>query len=612
MALVDDETSATFEMRCAIDCLRACEVLAAIDAPTLAALAAAAVQFSLPAGMALFEPGAPPEGFYVVTSGRVAVRSADGSTWTAQIGAGELVGELGWLLDEARGAQVVAIRDSEMLWLGKAAVDAAAARSPDFTLAMARLCARRLQRTNRREVMGPRARVFTIVPNAPETGTAVLATQLVEELARAGRTELVWDVRASSRTAGWFNQIEAANDFIVYLADPAASGWTRQCCRQADTILLAGNAVDVPRAWPAAITELATRGGIRIELALLHAGRFSRGAARTWLDATPATTHHHVVDARDIGRVARLLSHRGVGLVLSGGGARGFAHLGVIRALREYAVPIDFVGGVSIGSIIAAGAALEWSDAEMRLRYQRSFVATNPVNDYTFPFVALTRGRNVSRLLEREFGAVTIEDLRLPFFCASANLTNGRIVEHRGGGLAQALRASVAIPGVLPPVFREDQVLVDGAAINNLPVDIMKQHDPGYVIGSDVGATRPFTSAYAAQDQPPLWRYFVRERGKVPMINIFQILIRSGMVGGASHAAVQRELADTILKPRLDGIDLLNWHAFEHAIEAGYEYARQRLAELPGIPRLTPGAVQPAGRTSSLLAAIERRARPEA
>jgi len=187
------------------------------------------------------------------------------------------------------------------------------------------------------------------------------------------------------------------------------------------------------------------------------------------------------VDADDLGRLARLLTRRGVGLVLSGGGARGFAHLGVIRALREARVPIDFVGGSSIGSIIAAGVAVGWSDDEMRMRYRRSFVDTNPVNDYTFPFVALTRGRKVSRLLQREYGDVLIEEPAPAFFfCVSANLTTGRALEHRDGRLADALRASVAIPGVMPPAYRGEDVLVDGAAINNLPVDIMHTTHRGW------------------------------------------------------------------------------------------------------------------------------------
>jgi NTE family protein len=302
-------------------------------------------------------------------------------------------------------------------------------------------------------------------------------------------------------------------------------------------------------------------------------------------------SHHHIVDSTDLGRVARLLTRRGVGLVLSGGGARGFAHLGVIKALREASVPIDFVGGASIGAIIAAGVAMGWSDEEMKLRYRRGFVDSNPVNDYTFPLVALTRGRKVSRLLEREYGNVVIEDLRQPFFCISANLTTGRAFEHRDGPLWNALRASVAIPGIMPPVFRGDNILVDGATINNLPVDVMQRHAPGLVIGSDVGADRA--------------------RSTKRRVYIFQILMYAGLVNSAASAAAQRALADVLLKPPLANVDLLNWQAFDRAIDAGYTYARRTLEELPDLPRIAATTTEEHG-VSSLATELEKRAAAKA
>jgi len=587
MALDEEQSSAAHEMRRAIDCLRDCADLAEVDPATLEALAAGAVHFSLPAGSLLFESGSPPDGVYLVANGRLGVRTLGIARLTAEIERSELVGEAGWLLKEQRSATVFALRDSELLLLPNSVLDAVAAQSTDFSLALARLCARRLRRSNRQERGHERGRIFAIVPNSVEIDVANLATRLVAEFMRAGRTELVWDARASTHTASWFNAIEELNDYVVYVADPSASGWTRQCCRQADVILLAAPAGANPKPWPGGIAEAAARGA-RVELALLHDQRIETGAATRWLQNSPVALHHHIVDAADLGRLARLLTRRGVGLVLSGGGARGFAHLGVIRALREARVPIDFVGGSSIGSIIAAGVAVGWSDDEMRMRYRRSFVDTNPVNDYTFPFVALTRGRKVSRLLQREYGDVLIEDLRRPFFCVSANLTTGRALEHRDGRLADALRASVAIPGVMPPVYRGEDVLVDGAAINNLPVDIMQNHAPGLVIGSDVGADR------IALDR----------RGKHG-INIFQILMHSGMINGAAGAAVQRELAEVLLKPPLGNIDLLNWRAFDRAIQAGYDYARATLDALPAIPRL-PAAADPTSR-NSLAAELERR-----
>jgi len=584
MALDEEQPNAAHEMRRAIDWLRDCADLAGVDDATLEALAAAAVHFSLPAGNLLFESGASPDGVYLVASGRLGVKTPAKAGLTAEIERGELVGEAGWLLGSKRSATVVALRDSELLLVPNAELERIAVRSTHFSLALARLCARRLRHSNRQEYKPKRARVFTIVPSSIEVDVADLATRLVDELQKAGRTELLWDARATTHTADWFYRIEEANDYVVYVANWELSGWTRQCCRQADVILMAAPSGGALTPSMSGVAEAAIARGARLELALLHPGQIDPRCAARWLHSLPVTLHHHIVAPADIGRVARLLTRRGVGLVLSGGGARGFAHLGIIRALRESRVPLDFVGGASIGAIIAAGVAMGWSDEEMRLRYRRSFVDTNPVNDYTFPFVALTRGRKVSRLLERAYGDVLIEDLPLPYFCISANLTTGRALAHRSGRLVQALRASVAIPGVMPPVFHDAGVLVDGAAINNLPVDIMQKFAPGFVIGSDVGADNTFG-----------------ER----RVNIFQILMRAGMVNSDASERAQRELADVLLKPPLAGIDLLNWQAFDRAIRAGYDYARAALEALPAIPRLLPAAA--AVRSNSLALELQQR-----
>jgi NTE family protein len=585
MALEEEKSGATHEMQRAIDWLRDCADLAGVDPVSLESLAAGAVHFSLPAGHLLFDAGANPDGVYLLTSGRLGVKTQLKSGLTAEIERGELVGEAGWLLDTPRSATVVALRDSELLLIPNAELDRIAARSTHFSLALARLCARRLRHSNRQEYRPKRAHIFALVPNSVELDVADLATRLVDELSKSGRTELVWDARATTHTATWFNRIEEVNDYVVYVANWAASGWTRQCCRQADVILMAAPAGGRMMPWPAGIAEAAMARGARVELALVHQGSIAPGSSAPWLEALPVTLHHHLVEPADFGRLARLLMRRGVGLVLSGGGARGFAHLGIIRALREAKVPIDYLGGASIGAIIAAGVAMGWSDEEMQLRYRRSFVQTNPVNDYTFPLLALTRGKKVSRLLEREYGSALIEDLRCPYFCVSANLTTGRLFEHRSGSVAHALRASVAIPGVMPPVFHNDGVLVDGAAINNLPVDVMQGRAPGFVIGCDVGANRNFG-----------------ER----RVNIFEVLMHAGMVNSAASERAQRELADILLKPPLANIDLLNWQAFDRAIQAGYDYARVALEELPNLPRIMAPAA-PAARANSAAIELERR-----
>jgi NTE family protein len=600
MALEEEPAGAPQELRRAIDCLGGSIDLKELPRMVLEALAAGAVHFCLPAGDVLFEAGSTPEGVYLLASGRLGVTGTAGAGFKAEIERGELVGEAGWLLGESRSATVRALRDSELLLLPCEVLEAASARSSELALALARLGARRLRRSNAAYRNARRARVFALVPNSEDIDTLDFAARLADELRRTGRTELVWDVRAETHTAAWFGCLEEQNDYIVYAAGPGDGGWLRQSCRQADLILTLAHAGSVPRPWSAGVRAAVERG-TRVELVLLHEGPFVAGAASRWLKTLPVAQHHHIADAGDLGRAARLLTRRGVGLVLSGGGARGFAHLGVVRALREARVPVDYVGGASIGAIIAAGVAMGWGEEEMRLRYRRSFVDSNPLNDYTFPLVALARGRKVARLLEREYGGTLIEDLRTPFFCLSADLTAARAVEHRDGTLSRALRAAVAIPGMIPPVFRGDDVLVDGAAINNLPIDVMHTRAPGLLIGCDVSADHRMAPP-STGGGPPFWKLLSRGSRR---INIFQILMRAGMVNSVSGAAFQRSLADVLLKPPLAGVDLLEWLAFDRVIEAGYEYARRALAELPDLPRLAPVPTAPT--SNSLSTEIERR-----
>jgi predicted acylesterase/phospholipase RssA len=233
-------------------------------------------------------------------------------------------------------------------------------------------------------------------------------------------------------------------------------------------------------------------------------------------------------------RLARLLTGRGIGLTLSGGGARGLAHIGVVKALRQANIAIDAVGGTSLGAILGAGVAMEWTHDELVDRFRRAFVDTNPLNDYTLPLMSLVSGRKVTRLLRGEFGELQIEDLPLPFYCVSSNLTTGRLAVHRTGSLWRWLRASVAIPGVLPPIFHQGDVHVDGGAMNNLPVDVMREVGRGPIIGVDVGADRAFTADFDDVDVPGLWKAMAWFRSKKKRVNIFQILWRAGMVNSAA------------------------------------------------------------------------------
>ncbi|MGA7541085.1 MAG: patatin-like phospholipase family protein [Steroidobacteraceae bacterium] len=557
-----------------------------LDPGLLREIAAVVEWLSLPGGAKLFSAGDPPDALYMVLSGCLGAFSADPARrrFLARIAAGEMVGEMGLISGRPRSADVVALRDTELARISAQAFNEVLRGQPEAMLRIARLTVDRLAQSQS-PAAAARSRgacTFTVLPQSVEVDFGGFASRLVKALAELGRAELVWSVRAKTHTSQWFNRIEAANDYVVYVADPTPDRWTKLCVRQADALLLLARAESPAGSWNALRwPHDHSMAPQRSELVLLHDSTLETGAAARWLADVPDVPHHHVQDPGDYARLARVLTGRGVGLVLSGGGARGFAHIGIVKALREAGIPIDLVGGTSMGAILGAGVALRWSIDELTERFRRAFVDSSPLRDYTLPFVSLVSGRKVSTRLHEAFGDLAIEDLPLEFFCISSNLTTGQTMVHRRGTLWRWLRASVSVPGVLPPVVHRGELLVDGAAMNNLPVDVMRELGRGPVIGSDVGADRAFTARSDEIDVPLPWQLlrWVKARRERP--SIFQVLWRAGMVNSTASTVTHRAQSDLILQPSLAGVDMLNWQAFDRAIQAGYEYAAKKLEQLP-------------------------------
>ncbi|MEI8298540.1 MAG: patatin-like phospholipase family protein [Pseudomonadota bacterium] len=578
---MDRDLGETQAMRNPIALLESSSIFRGLDHDTLLAIAAGLDWIALPGGATLFEAGEAPDALYLIVGGCLGAYTGDPPQLLARIPAGETVGEMGLLSGHPRSATVRAIRDSDLARLPRETFDRIVVQNPQALLRISQMLVGRLEEVRGHHDARPRPRTYTLVPHAADVDIAAFATEFVAELATRGRTELVWSGRGAEHTSGWFHRIESANDFVVYVADPAPTTWTKLCVRQGDALLLVARAASAPGPWPLGDgIELPRDTAARAELVLCHEGPILSGAAARWRAQLPGMPHHHVCGREDIARLARSLAGHAVGLVLSGGGARGFAHIGVVRALREAGVPIDRVGGTSIGAIMGAGVAAGWPVAEMIERFRRAFVSTNPLNDYTLPLVSLVAGRKVSRLLRQEFGDVTIEDLPLPFYAVSANLTTGRGSVHRQGELWRWLRASVAIPGVLPPVFHRGDVHVDGGAINNLPVDVMRAANAGTIVGVDVGADTTFSTDLHDHEPPSLWNLpgWYRHQQRRP--GILRILWRSGMINSDAATAVGRRQTDLLLHPPLAHIDLLDWKSFDIAIEAGYRHANERLAQL--------------------------------
>jgi NTE family protein len=551
-----------------------------LDGRALQAIADDLEWQSLPGGRVLFREGDQADALYVLLSGLLGAYKChpEGERQIGLIEAGETVGEMALLSGQPRVGTVRALRDCELVKLSRGAFDQLAHAHPKATLHVARLAVQRLESAMAEgEAHTPRS--IALIGLHPALPLRRLAEDLLHGLERFGPVRLIDHATGAALNAGALSQLELDQRFALYLADGDDPAWRTRCLRQADRLLLLADS-DHEARLDAAIPR---RGRIQSRWLLLrHRGAVRAGAALAWTALTGAEHHHHWRSHEDLHRLGRELAGQGAGVVLSGGGARGFAHLGVMRALREAGLQVDRIGGTSIGALIAAGIAQEWSEEEQLERMRQAFVATNPVNDYTLPLIALTRGRKASRMLARFYGETDIEDLPLPFYCVSSNLSSGKAMIHEQGKLWRALRASVAIPGLLPPVFEQGQVLVDGGVINNLPLDVMRARMRGSVIGVDIAGEHAVNATVDECHSPSalrlLHQHYFRPRRRP---GIAGILLRAGMVNSAATAAANLAASDLVLRPPVNEIDLLDWRQFDRAVEIGYRYTQERLRSLP-------------------------------
>jgi NTE family protein len=441
--------------------------------------------------------------------------------------------------------------------------------------------------------------VIALVGISAGVRVRALAETLALALADLGRKAVVLGVEAQARSSAWFSECESQHDLVLLAAEADEDGWREVCARQADRIVLAASAEDSAHEKAPAYGLDPLRRHRLVDLLLVRPARQALPfGSQAWRDATGVNQLFHLRETypADAARMARVIAGRSVGLVLSGGGARAYAQLGAVEALRGAGMPIDFVGGTSMGAVVAAGLARGWDDAELQHRVRKAFVSTSPLDDIAFPMLALTHGHKVRDRLAEHFGDVEIADLELPFFCVSADLTAGAPYLHASGALADALRASVALPGLLPPVTMDGRVLVDGAVARNYPADMMRERRPGVLVGVDVTRAKGLTVEQVRR--PPFWPWlFSGAWRKGPPI--VSVLMRSATIMTSRDIEAARLASDLYVAPEVDNIEIRDWKAFEPAVEAGRAAALAAIAEAPAELRMRLG-LEPAGETAEL------------
>jgi NTE family protein len=527
-------------------------LFAGLDAATMAELRDHAEQVDLEAGSYLFHAGEPSDSLYVVRSGRVQV--IQNEVIVTELGRGEVIGELGLLIAAPRSASIRAVRDSTLVRLTKAQFDTIA--HSGVLEALVQELATRLHDAPPPAVSrsAAPAAVIAVVGVDADALVSMVATELVTALSRQLR---VADPGRVDRDG--LERAERAADKVVLHAAVSDAAWHDFCLRSADRVVLVASD-PAPPSQPLP----AQAAGADVVLAGQPATREHR---RAWEELiTPRSVHvvrpTHATD--DLRPLAARIAGRSIGLVLSGGAARAFAHLGVLDELEAAGVVVDRYAGTSMGAVIAAFAATGIDAAAVDAHIYEYFIRNNPTSDYTLPSKGLIAGRRTLAALQRASAGRLVEELPKEFRCASVDLLARRIVVHRRGPVAYAVACSLRVPGLFAPIVYDGTLHVDGAVLDNLPVAALAREE-GPLIAVSIGTDN--ASPTSEQRSP-----------RVP--GIVDTLMRTMTIGSAMASSAVLEQADLVIHPNVGGVGFLEWHQIDVAREAGRIATRQALPQI--------------------------------
>ncbi|MBK7826764.1 cyclic nucleotide-binding and patatin-like phospholipase domain-containing protein [Nannocystis sp.] len=511
-------------------------------------------------------------------------------------GVGEVLGDVELQGSGRHSGDVEAMRDSEVGAIAVGAFLQCAAEHP--------LLWRNLARSLLRYVPGaqapafaPKSENFVVVAAGDDVPLAEFAEQLRAAIGR--RDPVTWlpmsevdaqcgqgvlgdDIDAWTETdrgfARWLGAQERSHRFVFLEAERGGSSWTARAVRNADHVLVVARAGGDPRPGPAeqaAIAAMAASGR-SVMLVLLEADDTQEPAGtREWLAYRPtleSVFHVRSSELAHVERLARHLTGRAIGLVLGGGGARGSAHIGVVKALRELGVPIDLSGGTSAGGGVACMVAAGRDPARMARDSDHAFVTLAPFQAFDIPYGSLLQRDAVDRPAKWLFGDTDIEDLWLPWFAVSCDLVTGKMVVHRRGRAWKAVRATTSLPAVLPPIHIRGKVLVDGGVVNNTPVAVMRQLSRGPCILVDVGGADEQMVGDDVLDLPTNLDMVVAglhpllSRRKTP--NLGAVVAQTMCVSGMGEE--NRRGADVYIAPAVAGYGVVDFAALTELVALGY------------------------------------------
>lgn len=579
---------------------------------------------------------------YIVLNGRLrsVITLSNGKLQlVGEYGKGDLVGIVELITKTPRSSTVIAVRDSELAKLPDGLLEAIKIKFPAVVTRLIHLLGHRLlvgnihsmtsgKISDKSRPSGSNFSTVALLSVSDEVPLHAFAYELYHALTSIGSVALLTsdsvkkalgptalDRQSEYRLCHWLGLQEDKNKIVLYQCDKRLSAWTQRCTRQADCILIVGLGDQDPIVGE--VEKQLEYISIRTqkELVLLHrldgpkprntvewlnlrgwcsSNHHIRCPKRVFVKRSPSKlTEYYENEAKkhqpsifsDFSRLARFLTGTSIGLVLGGGGARGCAHVGMIKAINEAGLPIDMVGGVSIGAFMGA---LWCQENNLTTFIQKAQAWSNGMTSYwhqildlTYPSTAMFTGNAFNRSIHEVFGDTQIEDLWLPYFTVTTDITSSCPRTHRHGSLWRYVRASMSLSGYLPPLCdpTDGHLLLDGGYVNNLPADIM--HDvmgAETILAIDVGSQDNYDLTNYGDTLSGWWLLWKRwnpftEPVRVP--NLPEIQSR------LAYVCCEKQLEEVknsnycmYIRPPIDGFKTLQFKSFKEIMSVGYHHGK--------------------------------------
>lgn len=551
-------------------------------------LASKVTYHSMCRGDYLLKPGEQDETIYLIFYGRLKVYDLNEQApfHSYELGHGQFVGGYSLLTDLPHATNVLAIRDSMLLKFPKTVFLNYLQRSNEHTLTFVRDAL-----VNLRPRVTTKDRLHTICLvsagdsrelklfshafiKALDNQSVLYLTQhtIKQHLQKAGIDSRHLHSQALIK---WLNDQENHYQYVLYETTTEINEWNMLCLRQADKVLLIANEPK-PSSLNPLETFLFDTLECESELIILQPQtKVVTFSAQPWLNKRAVKASHHVClnDPSSIRRFIRYLKNETLALVLGGGGARGLCHIGAYKALYEHEIPIDCVGGTSSGALIGALIAMDYTPEQIIELVETYIVNNKKLFSYTLPLYSFSSGKALKRMLQTLYqDTLLTEDLWLRFFCVSTNLTQLSTQLHTQGVLWKNIRASISLPGIFPPISNEnEELLIDGAITNNLPVDLMRPFsNKGKVISIKVsGVARP-NSGITPDGWLSPWQGIKYKFKQQPLPTLTEIMMESTMLAGSRHQREMGDLSDLHIDCPTKAFNPLDFKPMKQLIELGY------------------------------------------